>query len=269
MFRSPSGTGCIITLTTDFGLDDAYAAVMKGVILDTCPAANIVDISHSVQPQNIAEAAFLLRSAYPYFPVGTIHCAVVDPGVGTARRPIAIRANRGMLVGPDNGIFTHVVLEDGLVDRDGSLLSGGAVELVASEFRRAEMSQTFQGRDIFAPAAAHLGLGVPLRNLGPTVKEIHLLDLPVPRMTAGVVHGCIIHIDRFGNAISNITVEVTPRVARVIVNGTEIEGLSRSYQEKDIVAIFGSIGFLEIAARNGSAAHRLGLQVGDSIQVSP
>jgi S-adenosylmethionine hydrolase len=241
---------------------------MKGVMLDICPSANIVDISHSVQPQNIAEAAFLLRCAYPYFPPGTVHCAVVDPGVGTTRKPIAIRSKRGLLVGPDNGIFTHVALEDELVEQDGSLHAGGAVELVASEYRRAKVSQTFHGRDIFAPAAAHLSLGVPLRNLGPTITEIQLLDLPAPQVTGGAVHGRIIHIDRFGNAISNISGDMLQAAARVAVNGAEIEGLSPSYQQKDIVAIVGSFGLLEIAARNGNASRRMGLHVGDPVEVS-
>jgi S-adenosylmethionine hydrolase len=241
---------------------------MKGVMLEVCPSATIVDVSHSVEPHSIAEAAFLLRSVYPYFPQGTIHCAVVDPGVGTDRKPIAIQSKQGFLVGPDNGIFTHVALEDELVESDGSLLSGGAVELVSPEFRRPQVSQTFHGRDIFAPAAAHLASGAPLRKLGPALKEIQLLDLPPPKRAANGVQGGVIHVDHFGNVTTNIGGEMIDQHARVAVGEVEIEGLSQSYQEKEIVAIIGSSGLLEVAVRNGNASRRLGLHVGDLVHVS-
>jgi S-adenosyl-L-methionine hydrolase (adenosine-forming) len=258
----------IVTLTTDFGLRDAYVGAMKGTILGICPFALVIDIGHMVSPQNVHEGAFLLRSAYPYFPDGSIHCAVVDPGVGTSRRAVAIRTERATLVGPDNGIFTHVLTQEGMVDDDGLLVAGGAVELQAEEYRLPAVSNTFHGRDIFAPAAAHLAAGVPLRNLGPPIDKLVLLDLSAARLTPSGVRGQIIHIDRFGNAISNIGAEMIPAEARILAGDAYVVGLSRSYEEADVVALAGSLGLLEIAVRHGNAAERFGLQLGDTVQVT-
>lgn len=268
MSRSAPSSSPIVTLTTDFGLRDAYVGTMKGIILGICPSAPIVDIGHAVSPQNVHEGAFLLRSAYPYFPDGTIHCAIVDPGVGTSRRAVAIRTERATLVGPDNGIFTHVLMQEGMVDDDGLLVAGGAVELQAEEYRLPAVSYTFHGRDIFAPAAAHLAAGVPLRNLGPPADKLVLLDLSAARLTPSGVLGQIIHIDRFGNAISNIPAEMLPAEARVLTGDAYVAGLSRSYEEADVVALAGSVGLLEIAVQNGNAAERFALHVGDPVQVT-
>jgi S-adenosylmethionine hydrolase len=260
----------VITLTTDFGLSDAYVAVMKGVILGIAPQSTIVDISHQIQPQNVGEASYLLCSAYQYFPSDAVHVAVVDPGVGTKRKAIAVQAHHGMYVGPDNGIFSPVLMEQQVIDeRTGEMMAGSGVELTNDQYWRKPVSQTFHGRDIFAPVAAHLTLGTPLERFG------HLLSsLVVSRnnrvvLRGSTIYGCIVHIDRFGNAISNVGTDVLPANPVIEVGGRVIKGLASSYQDARVVAVIGSSGLLEVAARNGSAAVTLGLRTGDPIVIRP
>lgn len=260
--------GRIITLTTDFGLADAYVGIMKGVILGIAPGVTTVDISHEVRPQNVSQAAYLLTSAYRYFPPDTVHVGVVDPGVGTARKAIAVQAPYGVFVGPDNGIFCPVLADQRAFNgSSGQLAAGSAVELTNDRYWRQPVSRTFHGRDIFAPVAAHLAEGIPLAELGAPLHALHRPPGESAAERQGVVHGVIIHIDRFGNAISNVPQEMVPAKPVFEVAGRVLEGLATSYQDAPVVAIVGSTGLVEIAARNASAVERLGLNVFDALLV--
>lgn len=258
----------IITLITDFGLSDHYAGVLKGVILRVAPDAVVVDISHEVTAGNIAEARYLLQSSFRYFPADAIHVAVVDPGVGTERVPVAIESPHGVFVGPDNGIFSGVLVEQGVLEpMTGELVGGKAVALENERYQMRPVSQTFHGRDIFAPAAAHIAQGVPLWNLGPSVDALKAESRPPLVTDAGALRGSIVHVDRFGNAISDVPLDMVPENPLIEIAGRSIGGLARSYQEGPLVAIAGSTGFVEIAARNNRAAELLQLKVGDPILV--
>lgn len=251
--------GRIITLLTDFGLDDAYVGTMRGVILNINPHATIVDLCHQVRPQDIAAAAFLLGSSYRYFPAGTVHLAVVDPGVGSGRRAVAVETPRYLFVGPDNGVLSYVLAEEA---------SFKAVSLTQPRYWLPRVSRTFHGRDIFAPVAAHLSLGVPLAELGEAIDELVTWPVPHPEKQAdGSLRAHIIYIDRFGNLITDAKEEDLPsQQIAVEVAGHIIEGLSPSYAAgSPILALIGSTGRLEIAVREGNAAQHLGLKVGDTL----
>ena len=266
----------IITLTTDFGLSDPYAASLKGVILSVNPDATIVDIAHSLRPQRIDQGAFILASAWPYFPPGTIHVAVVDPGVGTERRAIALATPAGAFVGPDNGILS-AALADQTRERAGRgpspvpLPPGTAAHLLTNDrFHRSPVSATFHGRDIFAPVAAHLSLGIPLDELGPETPEI--VALPPFRAAPqpdGSLAGRVIHIDRFGNLVTDVRAEQLPKAPVLVeIRRRRIEGLSPTYGHKrGLQAVIGSTGFLEIALREGNAARELRADIGEPIIV--
>ena len=268
MNRSP-----IITLTTDFGLADPYVAAMKGVILSLNAAATIVDITHEVRPQQVAQAAFLLAQALPYFPPGTIHVVVVDPGVGTARQALALATPEMLLVGPDNGVLSAALPEEtrrralpGPDPRGVGLPEGyRAVALRRRRYMRRPVSATFHGRDVFAPAAAHLSLGVGLEALGPAVRRIRALPpFRAHRRPDGALEGRVLHVDHFGNLVTDVRAEDLPagRV-EVTIGGQRIEGLARTYEEgPDLKALVGSAGYLEVACRGGSAAYRLAVDVG-------
>jgi S-adenosylmethionine hydrolase len=258
----------IITLTTDFGLRDAYVAVMKGVILGIAPDIRIVDVSHDIRAQDTTGAAYVLDSAYRYFPPDSIHVAVVDPGVGTARRPVAIHSGHGTFVGPDNGIFSACLTGQQVMDPASGKLDGAtAVMLNEERFQLTPVSQTFHGRDIFAPAAAHLACGLPLEELGPRVERLQTGEARPPVVKRGAVYGTIVHVDHFGNAISNLSVDLVPATPVIEVAGRTLKGLATSYQDARVIAIIGSTGLLEIAARNASAAETLGLRPGDPVVV--
>lgn len=259
----------IITLTSDFGLADSYVAAMKAAVLAIDPSIQLVDVSHLVAPQNIAQGAYLLQTVVPIFPSDAIHLAVVDPGVGTSRKPLAVEGRHGLFVGPDNGLFTPALAAQACIDpADGRLLSHTtAVELREDRFRRAQVSRTFHGRDIFAPAAAHLARGVPLLELGPRLERLEVLQESVPRWVDGALHGSFIHIDHFGNAISNIPAHELPPSPVFHCGDVVLHGLSSSYRDAAIVALVGSTGMVEIALRDGDAASALGLGVGDEIVV--
>jgi S-adenosylmethionine hydrolase len=269
----------IITLTTDFGIADPYVAAMKGAILSLNPAAIIVDITHEVRPQQVAQAAFLLGQALPYFPRGTIHVVVVDPGVGTERQALALATPEMLLVGPDNGALSPALPEEtrrragpgpeaGQVDLPGGYR---AVALKRGRYMRKPVSATFHGRDIFAPAAAHLSLGVSLEELGPAVSRVRALPpFRARRQPDGTLEGRVLHVDRFGNLITDIRAEDLPE-GRVVVSigGQRIEGLARTYEEgPDLKALVGSAGYLEVAYGGGSAASRLGVGVGAGMLVT-
>ncbi len=256
-----------ITLTTDFGIKDGNVGVMKGVIWSIAPGVQIADISHLITPQNIPEASLILLRSAPYFPPGTIHVVVVDPGVGTDRRPMAARLGSQYFVGPDNGILT-MWLERAAAQNQATSF----VHLNRPEYWLAEVSHVFHGRDIFAPVAAHLARGVPLDNLGAPFSDPVLLPLPQPLRTESGYTGQVIHIDHFGNISTNIRQEHLgqPRQLRVRLAGHEIEGMVRTFGERppgELVALYGSTGNLIISMVNGNAAQRLGVQPGDSVEV--
>ncbi len=262
----PSGPSMtLITLTTDFDLVDSYVAVMKGVILTIAPDARIIDITHQIAPQDVRAAAYILSTAVPYFPPDAIHIVVVDPGVGSARRPIAIQTGQIRLVGPDNGVFTSVL---------AAAEQPAVVHLDNPRFWRPAVSHTFHGRDIFAPVAAHLAAGVPLRDLGSPIDDPVLLDSEPPvRLDNGVLRGQIIHVVRFGNLISNIPAswlaggDWTIRIA-----GHDLHGVHTSYAGVDkgrLVALVTSNDTLEIAVRDGSAAQRLQVAAGEPVEAWP
>ena len=271
--------GPIITLTTDFGLGDGYVAAMKGVILTVNPQATIVDVTHQVPPQDVLHGAYILSTAYSFFPKGSIHVAVVDPGVGSARRAVAVAGAGHYFVGPDNGVLS-LALESGRVSRpqvsesvEAPLPSGYvAVELTESRFHLPRVSSTFHGRDIFAPVAAHLSEGIPIEELGPGLTMLRRLPVASPTVgEEGVIEGAIVHIDGFGNAITNICREdVSTDQVEVRAGSSTLRGLADSYDVGDgAVALWGSSGCLEIAVKNGNAAAELGLRRGDAIKVKP
>jgi S-adenosylmethionine hydrolase len=253
----------VVTLLTDFGTRDAYVAAMKGVILGICPEARLVDVTHEVPPQNVRAAAFLLAQAAPYFPRGTIHLAVVDPGVGSARRAVAVLTERAVFVGPDNGLFS-LCLRNAPAWR--------AVEIANPRLRAAQVSSTFHGRDLFAPAAAHLARGVPFSELGPPVQDLVEIALQAPEVRGGVASGQVLHVDVFGNLVTDLAPEHLPTSAHLEVEGHHIGALVRTYadvSEGALCALVGSSGLVEISVRNGSAAERLGVGVGASVRAKP
>lgn len=255
----------LITLTTDFGVGDSYVAVMKGVILAIAPTARIVDITHQIAPQNVHEAAYVLSSAVPYFPPDTVHVVVVDPGVGSSRRPIAIQIGSARFVGPDNGVFTHLLAAAG---------PAVVVHLQNRAYWRPAVSHTFHGRDIFAPVAAHLAAGVPLDALGPSIDDPVLLDLAQPVQVAdGKLRGQIVHVDRFGNLISSIPASwLAGKDWTIRVAGHTLDGMQLSYAAVapgQLVALVSSDDTLEIAVRDGSGAARLSVVVGEPVEAWP
>jgi len=246
-----------ITLLTDFGCADYFVGAMKGVILSINPHAAIVDITHEIPPQDVAAGAFTLLAAYDVFPAGTIHVAVVDPGVGSARRPIVVSAADQFFVGPDNGIFTYIY------DRDPSF---AAFHINNTKHFRQPVSTTFHGRDIFAPVAAQLSNEVRLESLGSLITDP--VRLPIPLKPEGP-NARIIHIDRFGNLITNVTRDIFPDGATLVVNGRSISAIKDFFGEgvaDELFGIWGSAGFLEIAVNGGSAAEILGVNPGDSVE---
>lgn len=261
----------LVTLVTDFGTADYFVAAVKGVILTANPTTQIVDISHEIPPQDIESAAFTLLAAHLSFPAGTIHLAVVDPGVGSSRRPILIEAHNQFFVGPDNGIFSYVC--------DRSTSSPVKVfHLTNRKYFRQPVSPTFHGRDVFAPVAGALANGVAAGELGKTVTEIiRLPSLAALTKREGNIEGRIIHIDRFGNCVTNITPdelsdEFIAGSAKIRVNGKTIRSFRKFFAEGDsnrekLFGIWGSAGFLEIAALNSSAAKILKAKRGDSVNV--
>ena len=256
----------IITLLTDFGSQDYFVAAMKATILSINPAANIVDITHEIPPQDIRAGAFNFLAVYRDFPAGTIHLGVVDPGVGSARRGLVIECAGQYFVGPDNGLFSWIC------DREGNFR---AVELSNEKFFRHPVSTTFQGRDIFAPVAAALSKGVALKEFGPVISDpIRLVSLAPLRVDDGSIEATIIHIDRFGNCITNLTREHFDGRARLVINDREVSAFREFFSEGDVnsddlFCFFGSAGFLEIAVRNSSAAKILRIRSGDPLIVLP
>jgi S-adenosylmethionine hydrolase len=273
----------IITLTTDFGYDDAYVAAVKGAILSINPEANIIDISHSIKPQNILQAAFILSTAYRYFPKQAIHVAIVDPGVGSERQGIILKTPSAIFVAPDNGILSYIIddlfsveshsLTEHTNDLQEIVFKKGleAAAITDPRFWRHPVSPTFHGRDIFAPVAASLSLDISLYEFGEKINSLHVLPIPKPSLDSeGNLVGQVLHVDRFGTLITNIKSNDLPGKDVVIeVAGYCIQGISDYYaQNKGVMAIVGSSGYLEISLRDGSACDFLGTAVGDEIKVT-
>lgn len=253
----------VITLLTDFGLSDGYPGIMKGVILGISPDVQIVDISHSISHQNIHEAALVLSRSYRYFPSGSIHVAVIDPGVGTSRRPIAAQVGEHIFVGPDNGLFSHVIQKAG-----EESLPVTVYHLNNLQFWLPKVSNVFHGRDVFAPVAAHLANGVAMSQVGQQITDPVLFPLKILEKIANGWKGEIISIDHFGNLTTNIPRSCIPNDARVEIAGRVIHSLSQAYGDRkpgELVAVIDSSDSLSICIVNGSAANELGATVGDAV----
>ncbi len=255
----------IITLTTDFGLTDPFVGVMKGIILSIAPESTIVDLTHAVSPQDIVAGALAVESAVGYFPPGTIHVAVVDPGVGSERPSIAVETNSAIYVGPDNGLFTLALARQSVKRM---------ISVENPRYFLPEVSATFHGRDMFAPVAAHLSTGIRLEALGPSLDGICALELPGLVIQASRILSEVLSIDRFGNLVTGITLahlsDWNAELARITVAGAEAGGIHTTYSEVEAgspLAYIGSGGRLEIGIRNGSAAQVFGAGRGTIIEV--
>lgn len=253
----------IITLTTDFSTSDAYVGMMKGRILSIFPQAVVVDLAHDISAHDIYQAAFVLAGAYHYFPPDTVHIAVVDPGVGTSRRRLALRCGDYFMVGPDNGIFSYVIRRECACE---------AVDITVPD-TDTRTGVTFEGRDVFAPAAARIASGKSLEDIGiPTSPPVEL-SLPKPRAMNGSIEGRVIYIDHFGNCITNIEaadLRGREEAVSVSVTGQQIGGLHNTYSDVAVgepVAMIGSLGHLELAINQGNLAEELNLDVGSPVRV--
>jgi len=249
-----------ITLLTDFGLKDPYVGIMKGVILSINPDAAIVDITHDIMPQNIEEAAFLIEEYHRFFPPGTIHMAVIDPTVGSGRKPIIVSKHNNVFIGPDNGLFTFI-----LDDAEVYLLEN-------TDFMLREVSSTFHGRDIFAPAAAHASTGFHPSAFGRTISDpVRLCNL-LPAVEGHSLKGKIVRFDRFGNAITNIKVDFLKEflgngVFEAHIGGMVFTSLSKSYYESEFTCLIGSSGYLEFGYFKGSFEEQASVRKDDAVLI--
>ncbi|VAX19348.1 hypothetical protein MNBD_NITROSPINAE02-892 [hydrothermal vent metagenome] len=261
----------IITLTTDFGLDDSFAGIMKGVTLSVNRNAKIIDITHQIKPYDITQAAFAIASACEFFPERSVHVCVVDPGVGSGRRPIIISAGERLFVGPDNGAFTKILQHHS---------SAEIYKIVNADYMLPNVSRTFHGRDIFAPVAGWLSIGEPLERFGPQINNPALLDLPEQAQAApNLIVGEVIHIDRFGNAITNVTMNLVEKVkgdtgaesVDIIHKSGKATGVLQSYasaRDDELSATYGSWDTVELFIKNGGAAKVMGISVGDRVEIN-
>ncbi|MGD2030476.1 MAG: SAM-dependent chlorinase/fluorinase [Desulfobacterales bacterium] len=264
----------IITLLTDFGTEDAYVGMMKGAILSINPQAVIVDITHHIDPQDVIQAAYIIKSSYRYFPKGTVHLLVVDPGVGSDRSIVALEIMEHILLAPDNGVLT-LLMDEGKTD--------AIVRVENTRYFLKPVSRTFHGRDIFAPAGAHLSKGLDIKNLGSPLDRQDLVHLKISKPYLSDNHqlvGTVIGSDRFGNCISNIDAALlkkmdksgSGKMVEVKIGKHTIKGISLSYAEtkpKSPLAIIGGFGYLEISLNKGNAKHALGIEKGDNITLTP
>jgi S-adenosyl-L-methionine hydrolase (adenosine-forming) len=257
----------MITLTSDFGLKDPYVAEMKGVILTINPKAAIIDITHDIEKFNIRMAAFILASATPYFPEGTVHLAIVDPGVGTQRRATIIKTKKSFFVGPDNGTLILAAQSQGIEQ---------AYQLTNPKFMLPRISSTFHGRDIFAPAAAHLEKGVQPTEFGPEIEDLIKPKFSEVKHRSGSLIGEVLHIDAFGNLITNINEKeilqnhfktVNVELSRISLKLTFAKAYAEA-EPKEPIILIGSHGFLEIALNQGDAAEKFHVKPGDKIVVT-
>ncbi|HZU68022.1 MAG TPA: SAM-dependent chlorinase/fluorinase [Ktedonobacteraceae bacterium] len=258
----------VIALMTDFGLGDGDVGVMKGVIAGITPQAYLIDITHDIAPQNVPSAAWILASAYRYFPAGTVFVCVIDPGVGSSRGAIAVNAGTWFFVGPDNGLFSYVLQEQPV---------HAAHLLVNAAYQLPHISSTFHGRDIFAPAGAYLAQGIPLSELGPSLDPAGLqrIDITPPARIGKEIDARVIHVDNFGNLIANVPLSLVPdlfdaaAVQAIFQTGKVVDRRRRFFAEgpdDGLPFIYGdSSGYVGIAVRNGNAARTLGVGFGASI----
>ena len=260
----------IVTITTDFGVIDPYVGVMKGVMLSIEPGLTIVDITNEIEPQNIMQAAYVVSASFEYFPKGTAHLCVVDPGVGSERRPIIVEAGGHYFIGPDNGVFTEALRKhSGAVAR----------QITNTDKHLPRVSSTFHGRDIFAPVAARLARGEPAESFGPVINSVSMLDLPwETRPAPNMLMGEVIYIDRFGNAVTNLTRSLVERVLAeaggegvMILIGDDIAEdiqphYSAAYDEDGLYALYGSWDTVELFVKNGDAAMLYGIEIGDDVE---
>ena len=259
----------IITILTDFGQRDAYVAAMKGTILELAPNANIIDIAHDLTRYNIIQAAFILLNASQYFPINTIHLVVVDPGVGTERRRIIVQGNRSYYVGPDNGVLSLAIQEEGLKK---------IVLITERKYMRSHVTATFEGRDIFAPVAAHLAQGVPIENFGQTIDHMIQLRISQPLISNHHISGEIIHTDGFGNIITNINYSQIQDLItfgkkyQVTINQiTKTMKCMKSYgyvSPGELIIIHGSSNYMEISVNQGNAQKLFNAMTGDPIAIT-
>ncbi len=259
----------IITLTTDFGLNDHFVGTVKGVILEIVPEATIVDICHSVQAFDVLDGALTIAQAYSYFPAGTVHMVVVDPGVGTARRPILVSSERHHFVAPDNGVMSLIYgREERLHVR----------HITAEHYSLQPISNTFHARDIFAPVAAYLAKGVDSEKFGDEITDFVRFNAPKPKAaSAGALKGVVLKVDRFGNLVTNITPKDAPMIFqldpvpfKIVAGKREITAIHANYAEGqpgEVFGILGSMGYLEIAANRAAAAQLLGVGKGAEINI--
>ena len=271
-----------IVLTTDFGDIDGYVGVLKGVILSINPHATLIDLTHSIQPQNLIQSSFVLGTSAHYFPRGSIHVVVVDPGVGTDRDLILMKTPDATFIAPDNGVLSAILSKN---DSSYQSKETGYVQvpddfeayvLTESEVWLKPVSNTFHGRDILAPVAAQVSLDMPVTQLGRRVDSIFFLSSPVPTRKAEMIRGQVINIDHFGNLITNITKDllVNSSKLQVHIKGTKIPELSTNFAgglgsklSPGLVSLIGSHGYLEIAVKNGNAAKILSVDVGEPVLV--
>jgi S-adenosylmethionine hydrolase len=256
----------VISLLTDFGTRDAFVGIMKGVILSLHPEVQLVDLSHEVPAQDILAGALLLRSAAPFFPLGTIHVAVIDPGVGSERRALLVETQQAFFIGPDNGLLSLAVPAESVVRM---------IHLKNEDFFLAHRSHTFHGRDVFAPVAAQVARGVAVELFGPSVPEMERIALPAVERRETALIGSVIYIDHFGNVMSNITEADIRPFSRdrllVSIGHVQIKGVVPTYAAGEIgtpIALINSWGMLEIAVRNGSAAQQFEIQLGCPIHLT-
>jgi len=257
----------LISLLTDFGLTDTYVGQMKAALLRVSPGAVLVDLTHDVPAQDVKAGAFLLWSAVEAFPEGSLHLAVVDPGVGSTRRAVAARTRRGdVLVGPDNGLLVPALEQLGGLD--------AAVELSTPEYWGPRQSRTFHGRDMFAPVVGHLAAGVPLERLGRALRDLERpFSFPPPGEENGCPVGEVLHVDTYGNLITNLPGAVLPARFRVQLGSTVIEDAPHAHYQAVApgapLSLVGSTGLLEVSVRDGSAAEVLGAGRGVRVRIEP
>jgi S-adenosyl-L-methionine hydrolase (adenosine-forming) len=255
----------MITLTTDFGLKDPYVAEMKGVILSINPDAKLIDVSHDVEKFDIRMGAFMLASVTPYFPKGTVHLAVIDPGVGTDRRAIVVQTKDAFFVGPDNGLLMLTAKSYGILN---------VFEIANPAFRLPRVSSTFHGRDIFAPAAAYLDKGVKPEQFGSKVTDFVIPKFVYASRKSNTLTGEVLNIDSFGNIVTNIVEKELGKIERAIVKLSDCSlefTFAKTYAEakpKEPIALIGSHGFLEISLNKGSAAEKFKIHSGDAVTVT-
>jgi len=251
-----------VTFTTDFGTTDWFAGTLEGVIATISPGTRVIPITHEIPPQDVRAGAFALAAAYRYFPLGTIHVAIVDPGVGSTRKAIAVQTRRFVFIGPDNGVLSWALRTEEVQE---------IREITNRRFFLSEVSRTFHGRDVFAPVAAHLLRGIQFREVGPEHENILKLRWPEPIPGQGMISGEIIYIDRYGNCVTNIPSGSLPSKVRAIQVGSRSVPIKNSYAAAEsgaALCVPGSHGYLELAVNGGSAERRFRLKVGSSVTLS-